>query len=54
MNLRKKMWVSVWVNRLTHTLTHYGIGLKSTGQDVPGAFSFYSHIICSMKFPRAT
>ena len=36
MNLREKMWVSVWVNGLTHTLTHYGI--ERTGQDVPGAF----------------
>lgn len=45
------MWVKVWVNRATHTLTHYGIGRESTGQDVPGAFDVYSHIICSIKFP---
>ncbi len=52
MILREKMWVKVWVNRPTHTLTHYGTGRKSTGQDVPGAFGVYSHhIICSIKFP---
>ncbi len=38
MFLREKMWVKVWVNQATHTLTHYGIGQKSTGQDVPGVF----------------
>ena len=51
MNLREKMWVKVWVNRTTHTLTHYGTGQESTGQDVPGAFGFFAHITCSMKLP---
>ncbi len=51
MFLHEKMWAKVWVNQATHTLTHYGIGRKSTGHDVPGAFGVLSHIICSMKFP---
>ena len=31
------VWVKMWVNRLTHTLTHTRIGLKSTGEE---AFAF--------------
>ena len=30
----KMVWVKMWVNRLTHTLTHTRIGLKSTGEEV--------------------
>ena len=50
----EKMWVKLWVRRVTHPLTHYGMGRESTGQDGPGAFGAFPHITCSMKLPMVS
>ena len=48
------VWVKMWVNQLTHTVTHTRKGLKSAGREVcasrPAFFSL-PYITCAMKLP---
>ena len=48
------VWVKMWVNQLTHTVTHTRKGLKSAGREVcasrPAFFSL-SYMTCAMKLP---
>ena len=49
------VWVKMWVNRLTHTLTHTRIGLKSTGEEAfafsPVFLFFSAYMTCAIKLP---
>ena len=48
------VWVKMWVNCLTHTVTHTRKGLKSAGREVcasrPAIF-FLPYMTCAMKLP---
>ena len=48
------VWVKMWVNCLTHTVTHTRKGLKSAGREVCAsrpAFFFLPYMTCAMKLP---
>ena len=40
------VWVKMWVNRLTHTLTHTRIGSKSTGEEVLPPLRYFASFFC--------
>ena len=48
------VWVKMWVNQLTHTVTHTRKGLKSAGREVcasrPAFFSL-PYMTCAIKLP---